>query len=75
MVRALVVAPAEVQAHPIGRDVAQGVIERLDVGRGDLQELGIAQLVEREVPPHRQVGAVDLQHEPGAGGSRRTLPS
>src|SRR6266850_4742114 len=66
MVRALVVAPAEVQAHPIGRDVTQGVIERLDVGRSDLQELGVAQLVEHEVPPHRQVGAVDLQHEPGA---------
>jgi hypothetical protein len=65
MVRALVVAPAEVQAHPIGGDVAQGVIERLDVRRGDLQKLGVAQLVERQVPPHRQVGAVDLEHEPG----------
>src|SRR5262245_2067595 len=64
MVRALVVAPAEVQAHPVGRNIAQGVIQHLDVGRGDLEELGVAQLVEHEVPPHRQVGAVDLEHEP-----------
>src|SRR5688572_22465024 len=43
VVRPLVVAPAEVQAHPVSRDVAQGVIESLDVGRGDLQELRVAQ--------------------------------
>jgi hypothetical protein len=65
VVWSFVVAPAEVQAHAVGRDVAQGVIQGLDVGGGDLQELGVADLGKREVPAHCQVRAVDLEHEPG----------
>jgi hypothetical protein len=55
-----------VQADLVGRDVAQRVIERLDVALGDFEELRVAQLGKRQVTTHRQVGAVDLQHEPRA---------
>ena len=35
------------------------------LARGDLQELRVADLEEREVPPHREVRTVDLEHESG----------
>ena len=38
MVRAFVVAPAQVQPHSVGRDVAQRVVERVDVQRDALHE-------------------------------------
>jgi len=63
VMRALVVAPAQVQAKSIGRDVAERVIERFHVGRGDLQELRVAQVGKRQVAAHRQVGTIDLEHE------------
>ena len=63
VVRALVVAPAEMQAHAVGRDVAQRVIQRLHVRRGDLHELRVADVRKREVPAHRQVRTVDLEHD------------
>src|SRR5882672_4684407 len=65
VMRPLVVAPAEVKANAIGGNVAQRMVERLDVGLGDLQELGVAQVGEREMPPHGQVRTVDLEDEPG----------
>src|SRR2546427_2297028 len=65
VMRPLVVAPAEVKANAVGGNVAQRMVERLDIGLGDLQELGVAQIGEREMPPHGEVGAVHLQHEPG----------
>src|SRR5262245_44672191 len=63
--RSFVVAPAEMQAHAVGRDVAQRVVERLHVGRRDLHELGVAQSREGQVSPHGQVRAIDLEHEAG----------
>src|SRR6267143_4301608 len=46
VVRPLVIAPAEVQPHAVRRDVAERVVERLDVGRGDLQERRVGHLGE-----------------------------
>ena len=64
LVVALVVAPAQVQAHAVGRDVAERVVQRLDVALGDLHELRVAELGKRDVTPHREVRAIDLQPPP-----------
>src|SRR5499426_3592119 len=61
-----VVAPAEMQAQPVGGDVPERVVERLDVALGDLHELRVGEIGEAEVAPHGEIGAVDLQHEPRA---------
>ena len=41
------------------------MVERLDVGLGDLEELRVAQLGEGQMAAHGQVRAVDLEHEAG----------
>ncbi len=63
--RALVVAPAQVQAQLLGRNVRERVVERLDV-----QPRLLAEFLERkvrvlDVPAHAEVGAVDLQDDAG----------
>ena len=66
MVGALVVAPAHVHAHALRRDVACGVVQRLDVLRDRATEVfdGLSVRL-RERPAGGQVGAVDLEHEAG----------
>jgi hypothetical protein len=54
-------SPAQVDAHALGRNVAHGVIQRLHVGRGDLEELRVRQLVEGQVTAHREIRTVDLE--------------
>ena len=70
VVRALVVAPAQMHAKLLGRDVAGGVIERLDVHADALAELLEVEVGVLDVPAHAEIGAVDLQHE--AGTARRS---
>src|SRR6266849_1636952 len=65
VMRPFVVSPAEVESDTVSRNITQRMVERLDVGLRDLQELGVAQIGEREMAPHGKVGAVHLQHEPG----------
>ena len=53
VVRPLVVAPADVHAHAIGRDVAQRMVEHLDVPRRGLQvfvRAGVRYIVWRPMP-------------------------
>ena len=61
--RALVIAPADVQADAVARQAVQGVFQRLDMGRRDLQELLVRQLGEKHVARQGKVGAVELQVE------------
>jgi hypothetical protein len=60
MVRAAGARPADVHAHPIGRNVGHGVIEHLDVHPGHVAELLQAQVSELGVAAQGQIGAVDL---------------
>src|SRR5262249_23208879 len=69
VVRALVVAPAQVNAQPVPRQVTGGVVEGLDVSGCDLQELRRAEVGEGQVASHGEIGAVDLEHE-ARGGDR-----
>ncbi len=63
--RAFVIAPADVDAHLFGGQIGQRVVQRLDMGVGDLDEVGVGKVGEQHVPRQRQIGAVELQVEPG----------
>jgi hypothetical protein len=53
-----------VHAQPIGRQVGQSVIERLNVERRLVPELVQTGVAELDMPAHRQVRTIDLEHEP-----------
>jgi hypothetical protein len=59
----LVVAPADVDAHPVLRHVLKRVVQRLDMGGRDLHELLVGQVREQHVAAEREVGAIELQVE------------
>src|SRR6185437_1260029 len=61
--RSLVIAPAQMQADAFGRNIAQRMVERLDMQLGDLAKLGRAGAGELDVAAHREVRAIDLQQE------------
>ena len=62
-VRPVVVAPAEMQADPVGRNGRDGLVDRVDV-QGDRAEEAVERLVLEEARAlHREVGAVELKHE------------
>jgi len=65
MVRAFVVAPAQVHAHHLGRDAGERVVERRDVHAGALAKLRQVKIRILDVPPHGEIGTIDLQHDPG----------
>src|SRR6267143_556157 len=65
VVRAFVVAPAQVHSQPIRRDVRSSVVERLDVQPRVLAEFFQGQARVLDVPAHREVRAVDLQNDAG----------
>ena len=67
MVGAFVVAPAQVDAQLLGRDVGDRVVERLHVQLRALAELGDREVGVLDVPAHAEVGAVELQHQPALG--------
>ena len=67
MMRTLVVAPAQMHAQLLGRDVGERVVERLDVQRGALAEFVEVEVGVLDVPAHGEVGTVDLQDEAGLG--------
>ena len=67
MVRALVIAPAQMQADLLGRDVPGRVIERLDVQLDALAERLEIEVGVLDVPAHAEIGAIDLQHDAGFG--------
>ena len=64
-VRPLVIAPAHMHPHFVGGHVRQRVIERLDMKLRALEEFGFRQILERGVPRHGEIGAIDLQHKAG----------
>ncbi len=69
VVRPFVVSPAQVHAQPVRRNVAQRVVERLDVQLRLLAKLRDAQAGVLDVPSHAEVGTVDLQDD-ARGGDR-----
>ena len=74
MMRAFVIAPAQMHAQFLGRDVGQRVIHRLDVELRLPAPFGEAQVRMLDVPPHAEVGTVDLQHDPGVGDGLVLVP-
>ena len=71
VVGAWIVAPAQVHAQLLGRDVPHGVVERLDVQGGAPAELSEIHLGVRGVPAHGEIGAVELHR--GTGFSDRLV--
>src|SRR6266849_4139231 len=65
VVRPFVVAPAQVHAHAFGRNVRGGAVERFDVQPCFLAEFFQGEARVLDVPPHGEVGAIDLQDDPG----------
>ncbi len=64
LVRAVVAAPADVEPDAVLRDVAQGVVQRVDAHLGVLVVVGSAHLREH-LPAVAQVRVVDLEDEAG----------
>ena len=62
-VRALVVAPADVQADAVRGNVGERVIQRLDLHFGVAQEFGITERFETRVASHGEIGAIELQQK------------
>ena len=69
MVRALVIAPAQMQPHGLGRNIGHRMVERLDVEPHLVAEFGESEPGILDVPAHREVGAVELQDETGVDDS------
>src|SRR2546423_3304438 len=65
VVWALVVAPAEMQAHALGRDVLGRRVEHLEMQVDDLTKLCQRQGPELPIPAGAQVRAIELQREAG----------
>ena len=63
VMRAFVIAPADMHAQLLGRNIGDGVIERLDVKLRALAELRQAEIGILNMPAHAEIGAVDLQDE------------
>src|SRR5262245_24627586 len=55
--------PADVHAHPLGRNVGDGVVEHVDVHLRHVAELREAQVGKLRVAAQREIGAIDLQYE------------
>jgi hypothetical protein len=71
VVRAFVIAPADVHSHGLGGYARGRGVERLDVGGDGAKELGFAEVLVAGVAAHREVGAVELELE--AGGDDRLV--
>ena len=67
VVRAFVIAPAQMHPHPLRRDPRQRMVQRLDMQPRPLAEFLDRQIGVLDVPPHREIGAIDLQRDPGPG--------
>ena len=67
VVRPLVIAPADVDARPVRRDIAQGMVQHLDVKCRALEKLRFAQFLKAGVARHREIGTIELQDEAGIG--------
>ena len=63
--RAFIIAPADVHAQLLGRNVGGCGIERFDIGFRDLEEVFFRHVLISGVTGHREVGAVELQIEAG----------
>ena len=63
MMRAFIIAPAEMHAHPLCRNVGQRPVQGFDMFGGPLAKLGHFEIRILDVPAHRQVRAIDLQIE------------
>ena len=64
-VRPLVIAPAQMHAHRVGRDVGGRMVEGGDVALGDAQEFVVGEVLVLIVPGRAEIGRVDLQDEAG----------
>jgi len=62
-VRAFVVAPADMDADHVGRNIAERMIERFGMESGTPQKLRFGEVLKSGVPRHCQIGAIDLQHK------------
>ena len=65
VVRPFVVAPAQVHAQLLGRNIRGGAVERFDVQPRFLAEFFQGEARVLDVPAHGEVGAIDLQDDAG----------
>ena len=63
IVRPLVIAPADMQAHPVARHVDDRLVDRLDDALDKTEKLGERPVIIGQVPFEREVGAIELQQE------------
>ena len=63
VVRALVIAPAHMQPHPVARHVDDRLVDRLDDPLDEAEEIAERPVVVGQVALEREVGAVELQQE------------
>jgi hypothetical protein len=61
MMRAFVIAPADMHPHPVGGHVAQCVVENLHVTGNPLEILLVAAVLVHHVPAEAEIGAVELE--------------
>ena len=65
MMRALIVAPAQVNSNLCWVDVRDSVVDGLDVHVEALKVLGVTEVGVLDVSAHGEVGCVDLQGQAG----------
>ena len=63
--RALIIAPADVNANAVLRNVLQGMVQGFDMQGGDFQERVIREVGKQHVPRQGKVGTVELQIKAG----------
>ena len=67
MVRTLVVAPANMHPDPIRGNIAQRVVEHVDMFADQCEIVGVRPVLVHHVAPEAEIGAVELQDKPGFG--------
>ena len=63
MMGAFIIAPAHMHAQPIGRGVAQRMIQHLDMQLGAAQEFFDAAIAIHRLPAHGKIRRIDLQQQ------------
>src|SRR5205814_7659438 len=63
VVRPLVIAPADMQAHLVARHICDRLVDRLDNTLDKAEELAERAVLIGQMPSEREVGAVELQQK------------
>src|SRR5258708_32548906 len=67
MMGAFIVSPAKMHAQLLRRDIGKRMVEGLDMHRGALSEFRETERRILDMPAHREIGPIDLEHDAGPG--------